>query len=110
MYTTTADKMLTCVDCRQTFAFTASEQQFYADRQFSEPRRCPSCRAVRKASRGNEGYGSRGSWSRGIDRGPREMFSATCASCGREAQVPFRPNGTKPVYCTDCFNPQRRAF
>jgi CxxC-x17-CxxC domain-containing protein len=110
MYTTTADKTLTCVDCRQTFAFTASEQQFYADRQFSEPRRCPSCRAVRKASRVTEGYGSRGSVSRGFDRGPREMFSATCASCGREAQVPFRPNGTKPVYCGDCFSPQQRAF
>ena len=56
------DKTLTCVDCSQEFAFTASEQQFYADRQFSEPRRCPSCRAIRKASRGDSGgYSSGGS-------------------------------------------------
>ena len=109
MFTTTTDKTLTCSDCGQEFAFTASEQQFYADRQFSEPRRCPSCRASRKAARGDSGGGySSGSYSGGgYDRGPREMFSATCASCGREAQVPFRPNGTKPVYCSDCFQKQR---
>src|SRR5947207_4090684 len=99
MYTTQGDKTLTCADCGQEFAFTASEQQFYADRQFSEPRRCPSCRAIRKASRGSDSYGGNGGYtSGGYDRGPREMFSATCASCGREAQVPFRPNGSKPVY------------
>jgi CxxC-x17-CxxC domain-containing protein len=131
LYTSQGDKTLTCVDCSQEFAFTASEQQFYADRQFSEPRRCPSCRAARKASRGSGGgsyssgggsYSSGGgSYSSGgggygggnsggyggYDRGPREMFSATCASCGREAQVPFRPTSGKPVYCSDCFRSQR---
>jgi CxxC-x17-CxxC domain-containing protein len=109
MFSTATDRTLTCVDCRQEFSFTASEQQFYADRQFSEPRRCASCRAIRKASRGDSGTGSYGGGyeSRGYDRGPRELFSATCASCGREAQVPFRPNGMKPVYCSDCFTAQR---
>jgi CxxC-x17-CxxC domain-containing protein len=107
------DKTLTCVDCNQEFAFTASEQQFYADRQFSEPRRCPGCRASRKASRGGSGGGggySSGGGGGGYDRGPREMFSATCSSCGREAQVPFRPSGAKPVYCSDCFSSQRRSY
>jgi CxxC-x17-CxxC domain-containing protein len=110
LFSTATDRTLTCVDCRQEFAFTASEQQFYADRQFSEPRRCASCRAIRKASRGDSGTGSYsggGYESRGYDRGSREMFSATCASCGREAQVPFRPNGMKPVYCSECFTAQR---
>jgi CxxC-x17-CxxC domain-containing protein len=106
------DRTLTCVDCRQEFAFSASEQQFYADRQFSEPRRCPSCRAIRKAARGGSGgsYAGAGYASGGYDRGPREMFSATCATCGREAQVPFRPSGEKPVYCSDCFTAQRRNY
>ena len=110
------DKTLTCVDCNQQFAFTATEQQFYADRQFSEPRRCPSCRAAKKAARGDSGGGySSGGYSGGgrsgggYDRGPREMFSATCSSCGREAQVPFRPTGSKPVYCSDCFSSQRSS-
>jgi CxxC-x17-CxxC domain-containing protein len=106
-----SDKTLTCVDCNQDFAFTASEQQFYADRQFTEPRRCPSCRASRKAARGDSGGHSSGGYSSGggYDRGPREMFSATCSSCGREAQVPFRPSGAKPVYCSDCFRSQPRS-
>ena len=111
MFSTTSDKTLICSDCGQEFAFTASEQQFYADRQFSEPRRCPSCRASRKAARGDAGGSNTGGYSGGgYDRAPREMFSATCASCGREAQVPFRPNGTKPVYCSDCFQQQRSSY
>jgi CxxC-x17-CxxC domain-containing protein len=119
MFQSTTDKTLTCADCGQEFAFTASEQQFYSDRGFTEPRRCPSCRASRKAARGDSGggggYSSGGgggysSGGGGYDRGPREMFSATCSSCGREAQVPFRPNGSKPVYCSDCFQKQRQSY
>ncbi len=120
------DKTLTCADCSQQFVFTASEQDFYAQRGFTEPRRCPSCRASRKASRGttggSAGYGggggggyssgggggySSGGGGGGYDRGPREMFTATCSNCGREAQVPFRPTSGKPVYCSDCFRSQR---
>ena len=58
MYTFT-DKTLTCADCGTEFTFTAGDQQFYADRQFSEPRRCPACRAAKKAARG-ESTGSYG--------------------------------------------------
>ena len=112
-----ADKTLTCADCGQPFVFTASEQQFYAERGFTEPRRCPSCRAARKAQRGDSGgyssgssfgdssYGSGGGYG---SRGPREMFPATCSSCGQETEVPFRPTSGKPVYCSACFA-QRRA-
>ena len=46
-----SDKNLTCADCGQEFVFTASEQDFYAQRGFTEPRRCASCRASRKAAR-----------------------------------------------------------
>jgi CxxC-x17-CxxC domain-containing protein len=35
--------------------------------------------------------------------GDREMFSAVCSNCGKECQVPFKPTGSKPVYCSDCF-------
>jgi CxxC-x17-CxxC domain-containing protein len=121
------DKTLTCADCGQEFTFTASEQDFYAERGFTEPRRCASCRAARKAQRGDSGgsyggssynsgssfgsgssYGSRSGGSYGAPRGPREMFPATCSSCGKETEVPFRPTSGKPVYCSDCFA-QRRA-
>lgn len=32
-----------------------------------------------------------------------DMHKATCASCGKICEVPFRPTGSKPVYCKDCF-------
>lgn len=43
--------------------------------------------------------------SSGGDRGVRrpEMHKATCSSCGKECEVPFRPTGERPVYCRDCF-------
>jgi len=107
-----ADTTLTCRDCGQNFVFTSGEQEFYAARGYSEPSRCPDCRAARKAERdggGSSSYGSGsgGGYSRG-PRGAREMFSATCSSCGKEAQVPFQPSGDKPVYCSECFQQQRQ--
>ena len=110
------DRTLTCSDCRSEFTFTGGEQDFYAEKGFSEPRRCPSCRAAKRAARDSgSSYGgasydgasyggaSYGSASSSYRSGPREMFSATCASCGREARVPFNPTSGKPVYCSDCF-------
>ncbi len=32
-----------------------------------------------------------------------ELFKAVCASCGNDCEVPFRPTGSKPVYCRNCF-------
>lgn len=53
---------------------------------------------------GNKPYGAKSFGNKGgFDRGPREMFQANCASCGKTCEVPFRPNGKKPVYCTECF-------
>ena len=111
------DRTIACADCGQEFVFTASEQQFYADRGFSDPRRCPSCRQARKTARGGDGDYAGGGGASGYsagggggfrDRGPREMFEATCSNCGKVASVPFRPTSGKPVYCDDCFS-RRRA-
>jgi len=33
-----------------------------------------------------------------------ELFDAICADCGKSCQVPFKPNGKKPVYCKECFS------
>jgi CxxC-x17-CxxC domain-containing protein len=101
-----ADKTLNCRDCGTPFTFTASEQQFYADRGFqNEPSRCPDCRQARKAS----GGGAPRSSSFGGDRRQREMVDVTCSSCGKETQVPFQPTAGRPVYCPDCFERERAA-
>jgi len=115
-----ADKTLTCRDCGREFTWTAGEQAFYEQKGFTNPpTRCQDCRAERKAS---GGYGSRGGGSsygggggssygggRQSTGGTREMYTTTCSSCGKEAQVPFVPRGDKPVYCSDCFQSQRRS-
>ena len=50
----------------------------------------------------NKGGAGRSFGSR--NDGPRELFDAECNSCHKRCQVPFRPNGKKPVYCADCFS------
>jgi len=117
-----SDRSLTCADCGQEFVFSASEQQFYQDRGFSDPRRCANCRQVRKSQRnatgGGGGGGGYGGGYGGYDAGggggggyreraPRDMHDAVCSSCGKVAQVPFRPTSGKPVYCDDCFRSRR---
>ncbi len=89
------DKTLTCRDCGGEFIFSAGEQEFFAEKGFTnEPSRCPECRAARKQ---NRGHGNR----------QREMHDAICAGCGAETQVPFRPSGDRPVYCRECFAKKR---
>jgi CxxC-x17-CxxC domain-containing protein len=42
--------------------------------------------------------------------GAFQKFDAICSNCGKKCQVPFRPDGTKPVYCKDCFGIPREAM
>lgn len=93
------DRTITCVSCGNAFVFSASEQELFASRGFTnEPKRCPECRAARRATMG-------GDQMRGdtMSSGPREMYEVTCASCGQIARVPFQPKGVRPVYCYSCF-------
>jgi len=99
-----SDRTLTCRDCGTTFVFTASEQAFYAERGFTDPQRCPACRAARKAQRNADGGGYGG-----YSSGPRQMYPAICATCGKETEVPFQPSGDKPVYCRECFQERRSS-
>ncbi|MDR7867044.1 MAG: zinc-ribbon domain containing protein [Sporomusaceae bacterium] len=95
------DKNLTCRDCGAEFVFTASEQDFFAEKGFTnEPGRCPECRAARKQQ--NRGMSRGGSYQQ------REMHDVTCAACGVQTQVPFRPSSDRPVYCRDCFAANKR--
>ena len=98
------DKTLSCVDCGAEFVFSAEDQEYHAQRGFmNEPRRCRSCRALRRAQRNGEDVAG------GYSAPRREMFTATCSACGKEARVPFQPRGDRPVYCSDCFQPSRTS-
>ena len=48
---------------------------------------CKDCRVARKEA----------------IKASREMHIATCAECGGEAKVPFKPKNDPPSYCSECF-------
>lgn len=55
---------------------------------------------------GNRSFGG----GRGFDRrdnGPRPMYPAVCGECGDNCEVPFRPTGARPVFCSNCFGKQQ---
>ncbi len=100
------DKTITCRDCGEDFAFTASEQEFYQQKGFTnQPSRCPTCRRAYKATRGSGGRSATGGGY--SSRPERTMHPATCSECGNDTMVPFVPSGDKPVYCSDCFQKRR---
>jgi CxxC-x17-CxxC domain-containing protein len=90
------DKSLVCRECGSAFLFTEGEQEFYQKRGLlNEPSRCPDCRAARRRRTTRS------------DEGARTMYSVICASCGKDAQVPFQPRLGRPVYCNECFSSER---
>ncbi len=97
MTMTTQDKQLVCTACGSEFPFSGEEQEFYTSKGFQDPKKCKPCRDAAKQGRGGGGGGGRGYG------GQRQMYPATCSACGIQTQVPFQPNGSKPVYCRDCY-------
>jgi len=70
---------------------------------------------------GGNRFGGRDSGRSFSPRGGATMHDAVCAECGKNCQVPFEPSGSKPVYCSDCFQnmgggnnnsrpPQQRSY
>lgn len=45
---------------------------------------------------------------RDFDR-PQIMHKTICSNCGKECEVPFKPNGSKPVFCRECFQNNRSS-
>ena len=83
------DKTLVCSDCGEEFVFTAGEQEFYAEKGFTnEPKRCKNCRQARK----NANKPERATVAHEI----------ICAECGAPDTVPFKPREDRPVYCRKC--------
>jgi hypothetical protein len=44
------DITLICCDCGGTFHFSIGEQLYFASKQLSQPKRCPSCRRKRRST------------------------------------------------------------
>lgn len=92
------DREVKCLDCGVSFIFSAEDQEFFAKKGYSEPKRCASCRAARKANSPRNGGRSGGGQG-----GSRPQYKVTCSGCGCETTVPFEPKNNRPVYCSDCY-------
>ena len=83
------DRELKCVDCGAEFVFTAGEQLFFHDKQFTnDPKHCKQCKAKR---------------ARGTQRA-RPETRTTCAQCGLETTVPFKPTQGKTRALSSMFS------
>lgn len=88
------DKTIVCRDCQTEFIFTAQQQIDFEKKGFNPPSRCSECHTKRAARRKH---------SRG---GDTVMHTGPCATCGKEASLPFKPSGSKPIYCDECYKAQ----
>jgi len=92
----------TCSDC-------GAECEVPFEPTEGKPVRCKECFMKNRPKRrfggsgGRNFGGGRQSFNRNSDRGPREMHDAKCGKCGKQCQVPFKPNNQKPVLCMDCY-------
>ncbi len=94
-----AGKQLKCVECGSDFIFTEEEMAFHREKGYTnEPKRCPSCRQLRRKRVGGGGF-----------QGERIRTEVTCAECGQTTTVPFKPRMNKPVYCDACFAKNKGA-
>ena len=87
------DRTLTCISCGNEFVFSAEEQLFFQEKNFkNDPKRCRKCRAVRTGA-----------------TVVRVETRVTCAVCGHETTVPFKPRQGRPVLCRVCFQQELSA-
>ncbi len=54
--------------------------------------------------RGPSSGGRRDSNRFGSNSSDRVMHQAICDKCGKSCEVPFKPTGEKPIYCSNCFD------
>ena len=86
------NKDLKCVDCVETFVFSAREQAFFKHKGFSnDPRRCEQCKAQREGAR------------------RRTETRVKCSECGIDTIVPFKPTQKRPVLCSNCFSNREKT-
>jgi hypothetical protein len=45
------DKTIKCMECGMEFIFSAAEQEFFASKGFTAPKRCKACRMKKKAAK-----------------------------------------------------------
>lgn len=84
------DKTLACKDCGKNFIFSARDQEFFAQKGFTNvPTRCRDCRDKKKKSA-----------ETALNR---VIYKITCKKCGKIGEMAIEPRKPNDVYCSDCF-------
>jgi CxxC-x17-CxxC domain-containing protein len=91
-----------CMDCQETFIWSAGEQSFFAAHQLSNPpKRCKPCKRAKsqRIAAIEE--------SKLTGTPAKIVVEVTCHRCGNLTTVPFYPSQGRPVYCRDCYAEMR---
>lgn len=84
------DQTLKCRDCGKPFVFTARDQQFYAEKGFTNtPTRCRDCRTNRKKAV--------------EQKATQVLYKITCKQCGKIGEMATEPRKPEDVLCSACF-------
>lgn len=92
------DTSLICIDCENSFIWSAGEQLFFHDKGLKNPpKRCKPCKQAK-----NERLAAiAAAQASGVKQ--RIEVIVNCAKCSNQTTVPFYPSQGRPVYCRSCF-------
>lgn len=62
---------------------------------------------MRDNNSGRRDFKGRGGFAGGRNSDRPQMHQAICSDCGNACEVPFKPSGSKPVFCKNCFASNR---
>ena len=104
-------ELFACVDCGAGYEFSEQEQREFTSRGFAPPKRCRACRAAKRRRAAEQRRGApraAGPRPAPLERPTAARHPTTCSLCQAATEVPFRPDGVRPVYCLDCLKKQTR--
>ena len=101
-----------CIECDDNFFLTSGEIDFYVQHELETPKRCKSCRQIRKEGGVAQHVDSHireekqyvGGHTRKVTYESKGTNQIICNNCNRVSKVPFTPEPNRPVYCPTCWN------
>ena len=88
--------MSACIECNDTFEINEGEKDFFVQRDLVLPKRCKPCRVSRKQQTNGNTIVS--------NESDPILSKIYCDNCGKEANVPFKPEPNRRAYCRVCWN------
>lgn len=76
-----------CEKCGNEFLIINKEIEFYKEKDFPLPKKCPTCRLERRMALRNK----------------KELYGYNCDNCKKDIVVAFEPTDEQKVYCKECY-------